>query len=40
VFPIAYVIPEVNVYNGSPEVIGVEVEPEGVEDAVAFVYED
>ena len=40
VFPVADVVPEADVEDGCPEVVGVEVEPVGVEDTGAFVDED
>lgn len=40
VLPVADVIAETDVQNRGPEIVGVEVEPEGVENIVAFVDED
>jgi hypothetical protein len=37
VFPVADMVPETDVQDCGAEIVGVEVEPEGVEDAVAFV---
>lgn len=39
-FPVADVVPEADVQDCGPEVVGVEVEPEGVQYAMPFVDED
>lgn len=40
VFPVADVVAKTNVQDGGPEVVRVEVEPEGIKYSVAFVDED
>ncbi len=42
VFPVADMVPESDVEDGGSKVVGVEIEPESIDDAVPFVhqYED